>query len=68
MTKFSDMTDNAREGWFLWAREHDWGRDARFEGDELANLLDHSVDREGVSRYSRIRFDNPRAMKIWAGY
>ncbi|HEV7352576.1 MAG TPA: hypothetical protein VGN74_05545 [Brevundimonas sp.] len=69
MTLFSDMTANARLGWLLWAREHDWGRNARMTEDGrltgVSCLVSH---RDGSSTVERPTFTNSRDLKAWAGY
>ena len=69
MTRFSDMTQNARLGWLLWAREHDWGRGAVMSDDgKLSGMSCLVTHRDGSSEVERPTFETPREMKDWAGY
>lgn len=69
MTRFSDMTSSARLGWLLWAREHDWGRNARMTADGVIEGLSCLVShRDGSASVERPTFTTPREMKAWAGY
>lgn len=69
MTRFADMTPNARMGWLLWARSHDWGRRAVMsEAGELSGLCCSVSYADGREGYERPTFTTPREMKDWAGY
>ena len=69
MTLFADMTPNARLGWLLWARDHDWGRNAVMSDDgHLCGLACLVTGPGGVMETERPIFTNPRDLKAWAGY
>jgi hypothetical protein len=69
MTRFADMTPNARLGWLLWAREHDWGRNAIMSEDGHLSGLVCAVSHHGQhAGFERPTFTTPREMKAWAGY
>jgi hypothetical protein len=69
MTPFADMTPNARLGWLLWARSHDWGRRAVMSAAGVISGLCCSVShRDGRETFARPTFTAPGPMKAWAGY
>lgn len=83
MTNFADMSTTTRAGWQSWARSHDWGREALFEGAGdapgpflMINLHPQDLDDEfggghvkpHVFTDHRIGFRDPQTLRDWAGY
>lgn len=83
MTRFADMSTAERASWQAWAREHDWGRAALYEGCGDApgwalciNLPQGAEGDEfagghckpaGVHGH-RVLFRDPATLRAWAGY
>lgn len=83
MQTFAQMTTQERAAWQAWARSHDWGRHALFEGAGdapgpflMVNLHPSEVGNEMAGGHCkpdlilghRVGFRDPETLRIWAGY
>lgn len=50
-----------------WAKSHDWGMNARFDGDTLAGVECVWV-KDGVSETERATITTLSDLRAWAGY
>lgn len=50
-----------------WARQHDWGQDARLVDGRIVNLIDY-VREGGQWVETRVGFDSFTDLQAWAGY
>jgi hypothetical protein len=70
--KFADMPSGYQRRWLDWARSHDWGREAGFNGIEIYGCENWETERHGqtvvhvMTEYKS--FSTPREMRDWAGY
>jgi hypothetical protein len=51
-----------------WARQHDWGRNAKLINGVIFGLDEHSVDTNGQSHHKEARFTTVEELRMWAGY
>lgn len=83
MKKFADMSTHNRAKWQSWARSHDWGRSALYEGagdapgpflmftiqaSDLDDEYGGGHTKPHIVANGRIGFRDPQSLREWAGY